>query len=662
MNPIPRRRRRSTPWSLLLNISFFLLLFVVFYNKGAAIRVPVLWRTADSPPYRSIWKQDPIPRRHLGELSVGNLTAAIAGGSNGTGMILEAGACSGIAAHRGYPSECSFIKSHPQCSSGGFIDYLRFFYCDCENVHFLGYAVMALWLAALFYLLGNTAADYFCSSLEKLSSLLRLPPTVAGVTLLPLGNGAPDVFASIAAFVGSGTGDVGVNSVLGGAVFVTCVVVGVVSICVAEKRVQIDRRCFIRDVVFFLLTLLSLSLILAAGKIAVWGAVLFVSLYLFYAFSVAANELLRKHARRLKLDVVTPLLPVRGSIFSPAAEEEDNSIYSSLLDVDDSTHAPPPLHATLPQWMWASNVAIYSNQGPRGSSIDNPRPLWGWREDSGEETTSCSSSKLLYWMEMPLTLPRRVTIPIVEEDRWSKGYAVASALLAPLLLAILWSSSSTTQREGQASAVPSSSGAEAPFLLCGLAGVSLGAAAFFFTRTDRPPRRFLLPWVLAGFVMSIVWFYIIANELVALLVALGAIFGVDPAILGLTVLAWGNSMGDLMSNVALAMNGGSDGVQIAMSGCYAGPIFNTLAGLGISLLLSAWSARPAAFVLPRDASLPFTLGFLMLGLVWALVILPRNDMRPSKLLGIGLITLYVVFLCIRIGGATGFISITPAVT
>ncbi|KAI4966754.1 hypothetical protein ZWY2020_037004 [Hordeum vulgare] len=219
-----------------------------------------------------------------------------------------------------------------------------------------------------------------------------------------------------------------------GAVFVTRAVVGAVSLSVMEKNVQIDWRCFVRDVGFFLITLVALSIMLIVGKVTVWGAMLFVSIYVVYAFVVAANELLRKHARMLKFDVVTPLLPVRGSIFAQGIEEDD-SVYSSLLEEDTSDEAQ--VNTSLPQWMWASHVAIYSNQGRDGSP---DRPLWGWNEEGRVDTSTLNFSKLFLFLELPLTIPRKLTIPIVEEDRWSQEYAVASAGLSPLLLAFLWNS------------------------------------------------------------------------------------------------------------------------------------------------------------------------------------------------------------------------------
>ncbi|KAL2933074.1 Cation/calcium exchanger 4 [Bienertia sinuspersici] len=621
------------------------ILFFFFFNREDILRNPLLrqssaidnrWHFRANSSDGSIHVE--VIRRKGAEIS--NSTEFVNGNVSDNALSGEnAVFCVGLRDHVGSDSQCEYLRAHPECSSDGFFDYLQFFYCKCQGLEVLGYAVLGVWLAALFYLLGNTAADYFCCSLEKLSNILKLPPTVAGVTLLPLGNGAPDVFASIAAFVGTGAGEVGLNSVLGGAVFVTCVVVGTVSLLVANKQVQIDQICFIRDLGFFFVTILSLVLILFVGRITVGAAIAFFMIYVLYAFVVGANELLSKEAGRFKFDAVTPLLPVRGSLFSQGGAEDD-VMYNPLLDFESVDDAPR-LHPSLPQWMWASNVAIYSHL-----KLDNERPPWGWNDERAEADNSIfSCSKLFSVLELPLSVPRRLTIPMVEEDSWSKPYAVSSASLSPILLVYLWGTIEN----------PGSFGKDFAYIIGLAASCTLGILAYRYTTPEHPPQRFLLPWVLGGFFMSIVWFYMIANELVDLLVSLGIILGINPSILGLTVLAWGNSMGDLVSNVALALNGG-DGVQIALSGCYAGPMFNTLFGLGISLVLGAWSAQPASYIVPKDSSLFYTIGFLLAGLIWAIVILLKKDMRPSKLLGIGLISLYLMFLSFRIASAMGVVS------
>lgn len=456
----------------------------------------------------------------------------------------------------------------------GYIDYIYIFYCVLGEHPLLGYALLILWLIVLCYLLADTSANYFCTNLEGLSVLLKLPPTIAGVTLLSFGNGAPDAFSSIVSFMSSGSAVLGLNSVIGGAFFVSCVVVGIISICVGNScSIAINKSCFIRDLVFLLFVLLALVAILIVGKINFWGATAFTSLYLIYVFLVAVEHLFRSNDSSATTDQETPLLEIRSNSESDATK---------------------------------SNSFYFHN--------------------------------VVQCLELPLSLPRRLTIPDISEKSWSKPSAVAQVRLAPFFSAILLNSKRKDAGSKESLIV---------YIIGAVTGLVLGILAFVKTK-DRPLSRFQLPWLAGGFLMSVIWTYLIAQELVSLLVSLGAVLGISPSILGFTVLAWGNSVSDLITCMAVALRGSARGFQVAVTGCYAGSIFNVSVGLGLSFVFSSWSAYPSAVNISRDLTLLQTMGFMVGGLLWALVLLPRRGMRFDRLLGIGLLSIYLCSLSLRI--------------
>ncbi|KAF5202960.1 Cation/calcium exchanger [Thalictrum thalictroides] len=472
---------------------------------------------------------------------------------------------------------------------------------------------------------GNTASSYFCSSLESLSGALKLSPTIAGVTLLSLGNGANDVFSSLVSFMGDGTAGVGLNSILGGAFFVSCIVVGVISITIGKRQVSVDKSSFIRDVLFLLLSLCALLVILVVGKINIWGALCFISLYVVYVLVVSTSHLCRnKNDEESHLFSASPILPTSTKNYYEDVPRENK------LD-------RPLLSYIREDELLFSTDRSYTEDGDEKART---------RRCFSLNSSSCSyySGKLLYILELPLYLPRRLTIPVISEERWSKPCAVISVTLAPIMLAFLWNS--------QRGSMGTKTGLVIN-LTGGLVGIVLGTVSFVSTKRSMPPKRCILPWLVGGFLMSVTWSYIIAEELVSLLVSLGNILGISPSILGLTLLSWGNSLGDLIANGAMAMNGGSDGVQVAISGCYAGPIFNTLVGLGLPLVLSCWSEYPSSYVIPKDSSLYETLAFFASGLLWALIILPRRQMKLDRVLGVGLLAIYLCFLSVRMAQTLG---------
>ena len=98
--------------------------------------------------------------------------------------------CSAFLREKSLENKCFIIERYCEDSAGLFFNYMYIANCmlgACPFLVRLGFLLLIV--AFLFYLLGDTAEEYFCPTVAKISSLLKLSPSTAGVTLLAFGNG-----------------------------------------------------------------------------------------------------------------------------------------------------------------------------------------------------------------------------------------------------------------------------------------------------------------------------------------------------------------------------------------------------------------------------------------------------------------------------------------
>ena len=133
----------------------------------------------------------------------------------------------------------------------------------------------------------------------------------------------------------------------------------------------------------------------------------------------------------------------------------------------------------------------------------------------------------------------------------------------------------------------------------------------------------------------------LAGELIVCLEVLGLVWQISPAYLGLTVLAWGNCVGDLFSIISLARKGLG---EMALAGCYGGPVFNLLFGLGLAMCAASLDRYPNAFHIAFNSSTYISLAFCMIALVSTMVVVPLRGWKFEQSFGFYLIGLYMLYV------------------
>jgi len=159
------------------------------------------------------------------------------------------------------------------------------------------------------------------------------------------------------------------------------------------------------------------------------------------------------------------------------------------------------------------------------------------------------------------------------------------------------------------------------------------------------PRRLEMLFMIQAFVLSCTWIYLIANELVALLQILGLSIGLSKNLMGVTVLAWGNSIGDMVANTLLAKNGNP---RMASAGCLGAPFFNCLMGLGMGLTARTIKSYPEPFVFEMTTSTIMSCFFLLGSLVITLFSVVLHGFRFTRRHAYLLVGLYSASLLVSI--------------
>jgi sodium/potassium/calcium exchanger 6 len=197
-----------------------------------------------------------------------------------------------------------------------------------------------------------------------------------------------------------------------------------------------------------------------------------------------------------------------------------------------------------------------------------------------------------------------------------------------------------------------------PFLISMLTSTILLIPFLLATSATNRPNYFRALLSAAGFVVSIAWISTIASQVVGALKALAVICNMSHAIMGLTIFAVGNSLGDLVADITVAKLGYP---VMALSACFGGPMLNILLGIGLSgsyiLVTGAHhhqhkhpgsELRYKSYQIEVGRTLIVTGFTLLLTLVGLLIAVPLNKWVLSKRIGVALIALWVTTTIINV--------------
>jgi len=155
---------------------------------------------------------------------------------------------------------------------------------SCYNFRMPAILLYLLGLLVIFYLLAKVCDQYFVKSLDIIAQKLQLSEDVAGATFMAIGSSAPEFFTALFALTKVGAEDVGAGTIVGSAIFNILVIVGASAVVATA---YLDWRPVVRDMGFYIISILALMFTFLDGRITMWEALSYLIAYAVYIVVLA---------------------------------------------------------------------------------------------------------------------------------------------------------------------------------------------------------------------------------------------------------------------------------------------------------------------------------------------------------------------------------------
>uniref|UniRef100_A0A4X2LN82 Sodium/potassium/calcium exchanger 1 n=1 Tax=Vombatus ursinus TaxID=29139 RepID=A0A4X2LN82_VOMUR len=490
-----------------------------------------------------------------------------------------------------------------------------------------GWVVLHLFgMIYVFVALAIVCDEYFVPALGVITNKLQISEDVAGATFMAAGGSAPELFTSlIGVFISHS--NVGIGTIVGSAVFNILFVIGTCALF-SREVLNLTWWPLFRDVSFYIFDLMMLILFFLDSLITWWESLMLLMAYAFYVFTMKWNQQLEVWVKEQLNRRTMAKIMTEAAVVSPLAQLLSTLTRgSSAASLHNST-----IRSTIYQLMLHTLDPIGEDEDePKDQDKDETQ---GEGEGEGEDDAE-DETGVLEEVENQAVKNSEVEGETKGEDE-SEG-----------------PNKDETQGEDEgATQGEEEEETEEPLSL-----------EWPETRSKQAIYLFLLPiifplWLtvpdvrkpesrkffVITFLGSILWIAMFSYLMVWWAHQVGETIGISEEIMGLTILAAGTSIPDLITSVIVARKGLGD---MAVSSSVGSNIFDITVGLPAPwLLFSVFNELQPVPVSSNGLFCAIVL--LLLMLLFVISSIASCRWRMNKILGFTMFLLYFIFLIVSV--------------